>query len=243
MEDKETRKYASEIERRRKPLKDVDAPAQARLFKAAVWLAPMAIFLSIVGIAWLMSLGLHPLLAVPLGFVLGTGVTLGIYGIIYFGWVGGTVALLGRIYHPSGSDAPPPPTYWKAQALSVRGSHSEALEEYEAAAAADPSEPGPCLRAAALCIEELDDAGAAVDWYRRARVTGGLADETDAYVSVRLADLYEALDRREWAVVELRRLLQLHQDSPHAPGARARLTALKRDLAGEQDGVDGRLDM
>ncbi len=43
MDSRGERKYASGIERRKRPLKDVDAVGRARFINAAVWLVPVSI--------------------------------------------------------------------------------------------------------------------------------------------------------------------------------------------------------
>ncbi|UCC73829.1 MAG: hypothetical protein JSV86_04515 [Gemmatimonadota bacterium] len=226
MTEPQPKKYASEIERRRKPLKDVDSFARARALKALVWLVPAGTALGLALSFFFLHRGDDPLTAAARGFGIGLGAMLLFYGLVYFLVIGGTANLLGRIYFPS-SSAPQPPTSWRGQALFSRGSHSEALEAFEEDAARYPDEPGPCLRAAALCLEEMGDPEAAISWYLRARKAGGLAPETDQYISVRLADICESIGEDGRAMVELRRLLERHPDSQYAPGARSRLTALK----------------
>ena len=213
-----------------RPVKDVDSTARAQLIKALVWLAPAClVFFGAVTLA-ASSAGAGPLQALLIGLALGLLAPLLVYAFLFLFVIGGTANYLGRLYGGGSTGTPTPPSYWRAQALSVRGAHKEALESLEAEALGDPGDPGPCLRAAALCIEELDDPEAAVEWYKRARRAVRVTAETDAYVSIRLVDLYEAQDEAGRAMVELRRLLERHPDSQYARSARARLRVLRAEL-------------
>jgi hypothetical protein len=227
-------------EGRGKPLKDVDAAERAFFIKGVVWLLPVGVFLAfMVTIAAQGLLGLASGWALLLGLSLGLAGPLAVYGIIYIVGIGGTSSLLRRLYGAGTSGTPMPPTYWRAQALLVRGSRSEALQSLEADAAADPDDPGPCLRAASLCLEELHDRRAAVGWYLRARSAERITAEADAYVTFRLSNLYEELGETPRAMVELRRLLELHPESPYAQGARDRLVRLKHRHFGAAPPPDG----
>lgn len=220
--------------KKRKPLKDVDAAARTQLFKALAWLVPVGLFFFVAVTFAALSDGAGLVQALLMGLALGLLAPLLVYGLLFLFVIGGTANFLGRIYGGGSSGTPTPPSYWRAQALSVRGSHREALEALEAEVLDDPGDPVPCLRAAALCIEELDDPEAAVDWYKRARKAERITAEADAYVSIRLVDLHEALGENGRAMVELRRLLERHPDSQYARSARARLRALKAELEGSR---------
>jgi len=218
------------IEGSDKPLKDVDATARAHLIKALAWLLPacIAFFLGVSYVALSKGAGVGQ--ALLIGLTLGLLGPLLVYALLFRFVIGGTAGYLGRLYGGGSSGSPTPPSYWRAQALSVRGSHREALEALEAEALSDPGDPGPYLRAAALCVEELDDSEAAVEWYKRARSAQRITAQTDAYVSIRLVDLHEAQGENGRAMVELRRLLERHPDSQYARAARARLKALRAEL-------------
>ncbi|MGD2216822.1 MAG: hypothetical protein PVJ64_08695 [Gemmatimonadales bacterium] len=223
-------KYPSELEQWRRPLKDVDTVARAHLFRAAVILVPVGLFMSLLIGSLLARRGMP----FPLGLLIGLGGISLIYGFIYFVFIGGTASFLGKIYF---SSAPPleGPQSWRGQALAVRGSHAEALEAFEAEAALYPNDPGPCLRAAALCLEELDDPENAIAWYLRARKTEGLSRETDEYICVRIADISESIGDDSRARVELRRLLERHPGSQYVAAARSRLAILKARQAEEHE--------
>lgn len=223
-----------------KGLKDVDAVERVYFLKAAVFLAPVSLlFFFLMTTAASRIWGMGPGQALLFGFFFGLLGSWIVYGLVYKYVIGGTASLLGRLYY-SDESTPQAPTSWRAQALSVRGSHTEALQALEADAAEYPDDPGPCFRAAALCLQELNDPESAIRFFLQARAAKGTAPETDAYISVRLADLYEMLGEPSQAMKEMGRLLQLHPDSQHAPGARARLAALKRAAqAGEQNPAQG----
>jgi tetratricopeptide (TPR) repeat protein len=218
------------IEGSDKPLKDVDAGARAQLFKALAWLVPVGVFFFLAVTFAALSKGVGVGQAILIGLTLGLLAPLLFYAVLFRFVIGGTANYLGRLYGGGSSGSPTPPSYWRAQALSVRGSHREALEALEAEALVDPGDPGPYLRAAALCVEELDDTEAAVEWYKRARDARRITAQTDAYVSIRLVDLYETAGEAGRAMVELRRLLERHPDSQYARSARARLRDLKVGL-------------
>lgn len=227
----EPRRYASEIERRRRPLKDVDTPARARLLKAGAWLMMPAVGISIVLTYYFVSSGVNPLLAIVYGIGIGAGGPIGVFALLYFVGGCGTASLLHRIYHGGSTGTPLPDTLWKAQAASVRGRHDDALLAYEEAVARAPDDPAPYLRAAAYCVEERGDPKLAATWYERALKLERLEPETSAYTCVRLADIYESLGEDGRAMAALRRLLTLHPDSQYAKRARIRLAALKRERA------------
>ncbi len=220
----------AEKQRKGKPLKDVDATARAQLVKALAWLVPacVAFFFGVTFAA--ASAGAGVVQAILIGIALGLLAPLLTYAVLFRFVIGGTASYLGRLYGGGSTGTPTPPSYWRAQALAVRGSPGEALEALEAEACSDPGDPGPCLRAATLCIEQLDDPQGALKWYKRARAAERITAQTDAYVSIRLVDLYETTGETGRAVVELRRLLERHPESQYAQSARARLRDLKTEL-------------
>jgi tetratricopeptide (TPR) repeat protein len=226
-------KYASELEQWRRPMKDVDTVARAYLFRAAVILVPVGLLFSGLIGSLLARRGMPFLL----GLLIGLGGTILVYGFIYFAFIGGTASFLGKIYF---SDAPAleGPQSWRGQALAAHGSHAEALKAFEAEADLYPNDPGPCLRAAALCLNELDDPEQAIAWYLRARKAEGLPRETDEYLCVRIADICESIGDDSRAMVELRRLLERHPGSQYSAAARGRLATLKARQVEEQAAGD-----
>jgi tetratricopeptide (TPR) repeat protein len=233
MEKEPKKKYASEFERWRRPLRDVDTVARAHLFRAAVILVPVGLFFSLVIGSLLARRGMP----FPLGLLFGLGGVSLVYGFIYFVVIGGTASFLGKIYF---SSAPPleKPQSWRGEALAVHGSHAEALKAFEEEAALYPHDPGPCLRAAALCLEEINDPEKAVAWYLRARKTEGLPREADEYICVRIADICESIGDDSRARMELRRLLERHPNSDYAAAARGRLAILKTRQREEHESED-----
>ncbi len=216
-----------------KRLKDVDAVERARLYSAAAWLAPVSVvFFGFVTFAASQIWGLGLGKSLLFGFFVGLLGPWAAFGLLYKYVIGGTASMLGKLYY-SDESTPRAPTSWRAQALSVRGSHSEALQALEEEAVEYPDDPGPCLRAAAICLQELDDPESAVRFFLRAREAAGTSSETAAYISVRLADIYESIGSPDEAAREMKRILQLHPDSQHARGARARLAGRKRTQTGE----------
>jgi tetratricopeptide (TPR) repeat protein len=233
MQNREPQKKASEPERPTRRLKDVDAVERTHFLRAAAWLAPVSLIFF-----FLMTLAAGQLPGMSLGKALLFGFFLGLlgpwiaYGLLHRYVIGGTASLLGKLYY-SGDSTPRDATSWRAQGLSVRGFHSEALQAFEEEAAEYPDDPGPCLKAAALCLQELDDPESAIRFFLRAREAAGTTAETDAYISVRLADIYEAVGSPDEVALELKRILQRHPDSEYARGTRVRLAALRRGQSGE----------
>lgn len=220
------KKYASELEQRRRPLKDVDSAARMWFFRAAFWLIPVGLFFGFLIGTVLADRGMPEGKAYLMGLLFGFGSLLLVYGFLYFVVIGGTALLLGRVYM---SSAPPieQPKSWRGQALAVHGSHKEAVKAFEEEAARYPHDPRPCLRAAALCLEEMNDPESAIAWYLRARDAAGLTRDTDEYICVRIADICESIGDDSRARVELRRLLEKHPTSDYAAAARSRLATLK----------------
>lgn len=234
MIDEPKKKYASEIERRRRPLKDVDATERAMFLKAAAWLAPASlVFFLFVTAAAREIWGLSPGASLLAGLLLGLGGPWLAYGLLFKYMIGGTAGFIGKLYYSSES-TPQPPTSWRAQALSVRGSHAEALEALQEEVALYPDDPGPCLKAAALCLQELNEPEAAIAFFERARGLPGITAENDEYITMRLADVHQSLGQAERTMKELRRLLQRHPGSRYAGGARARLAEMKRSAAADR---------
>lgn len=227
-----TEKYSpidGPVEDRKKRLKDIDAAERAQLIKAAAWLAAPLLVIPMMVAAYARSAkGLSLFATLLLGVGIALGGALFFYVIVYKGGIGGTAALLGRLYGGgSTTGTPMAKSYWRAQALSVRGDHAQALDSLELEALDDPGDPRPCLHAAAICTGELNDSKSAIEWYRRAQSAERIDPETHAYVSTRLVELYEALGEDSRAMVELRRLISLHPDSKYADHARRHLAAIK----------------
>lgn len=209
-------------------LKDIDAAHRAQMIFMLSWFVPALLILSVAaGFGALGILELTPLqsVLVSAGFAIGGAGFF--YIVIYRGFVLGTASLIGRLYWSDSPGTPPPPTYWRADAASARGAHTRALQELEAAALEDPHHPGPYLRAAALCVQQLHDPAAAVEWYRRARRAERIEPETAAYVTLRLAEIQEEMGEEGSAMVELRRLLTLYPESQYAERAREELARMK----------------
>ncbi len=230
---REPRKLASEIEGRLRPLKDVDAVERARLIFALLWLLPASLIIgAMVTHAAAKILGLSPGMALLVGFVLGfCGPTL-VFLFFYEYVIGGSAIFLGK-YFSDGSAPQAAP--WRGQALSAKGDHAEAVKAFEEEAELYPDDPSPCLWAAAVLVGELDDPEAAIVWYQRAHRAAEISPETDAYVSMRLAELYESTGSERQATVELRRLLEKHPESEYATRARSWLAGLKAQQLREHE--------
>jgi hypothetical protein len=219
------------IEDRRRSLTDIDAPERTYLLKAAAWLFTPLVVLSFFVFYASLAKGLSLPLALLAGIGTGVGGAAFFYFVMYHGAIGGTTSLLGRLY-AGGGGTPRRKTFWEADAALARGEPKVALAALELEVLEDPGDPDPCLRAAIICARDMNDPPAGIEWLLRARAAERIDDESAAYVSLRLAQLYEASGEAGNAMVELRRLLSEHAESKYSEGARRRLAELKREQVG-----------
>lgn len=121
--------------------------------------------------------------------------------------------------------------YSREQALVMRGEVDEALRAFEAVIASDTQAVDPRMRAAELYVKERGNHRRAAELFREVqRIPTATAGE-DVYASNRLVDLYTGpLANPGRALVELRRLIEHHPNTPAAAHARAAINALKPRL-------------
>lgn len=235
---------AGDTPQRKRPRapKDVDSATRAQLFFASSWLLPALIVIGVFTAgASHFVLGLSPIQSLLVGLAVMLGGSALFYVVVYKGVIGGTASFLGSIYGGSRTPAQRAPAYSRAQALAKKGSRIDALAVLEAEVVGDPGNPGPYLAAATIALEEAGDPHLAADWFRRARGAERITAETSAYVCLRLAEIYEAVEDTGRASVELRRLIELYPDSPYTELARGRLRELKSQRA-DSDGETFRVE-
>jgi tetratricopeptide (TPR) repeat protein len=144
-------------------------------------------------------------------------------------------ALLGFLGYQSGSGTPPLKGYSAIEALAARGRYQEAAKAYRGEIAADPSDVEARSRLAQLLLNHLDDPMAAAQVLAEARDRAKDERHRVGY-ALRLVDLYRSrLRNRGKAMVELRRFIDTHPQSPHLDGVRRELSELIEEMRSEQN--------
>ncbi len=181
----------------------------------------------LMGFAYFMHLDAvpHSLWVMPLGAAAGfaAGKTI---GALLLGAAGRSAE---SIYMPraSGTYAN---THSNIDTLEARGDYRGAVAAWEVVAVAEPANPWPLIRAGELYARVLNEPELAVERFRVARDTRGITPEHHRYATQKLVDLYLGpLNDEGRALVELRRLVELHTDSREAEGARVAIKRLKTE--------------
>lgn len=127
-----------------------------------------------------------------------------------------------------GSSTPYREQYSYQQALVMQRKVDEALTSFESLIAERPEDADIRIRAAELCAREKQDFVRAAEFFRAAQRVRSITPGEDVLVTNRLVDLYTGpLNTPGRALVELRRLIDRHPDSPAAINARVALATLK----------------
>jgi hypothetical protein len=120
------------------------------------------------------------------------------------------------------------------ESLAARGDVAGALESYEAVIGERPDAVTPRLKAAELYARKGVDPRRAAMLLREVRELRAVTPRDALYASLRLVALYEGPLRDPGrALVELRRLIELHPDSEVAAGARTAIARIKAERAAE----------
>ena len=129
---------------------------------------------------------------------------------------------------PSGGSAPYAKQYSLQESLAVRGDTAGAIASYEDLISGDPADLEARIRVAELHAGKGNNPQRAAECFREARRVEGIPPERDLYISNRLIDLLRGPLRDEGrALVELRRMVQLHPSSRDAVYAREAIAKLK----------------
>jgi hypothetical protein len=143
--------------------------------------------------------------------------------------------LAGRVYM-GGSSTPYEDQFSQEQALVMRRDYAAALALFEQRIAATPGDSRVRIAAADLYGTHGDNPGRAAELYREVQRIPSVAAGHDIYASNKLADLFLGpLSQPGRALVELRRIAELHAGTPAAEHARRAIANLK-----EEPGSDGR---
>lgn len=137
---------------------------------------------------------------------------------------------------PSGASTPYEDQFSYQDALAARGDVAGALDSLEAVIAERPGAAAPRLKAAELYVRQGRDPRRAAALFREVRNLAGVAPRDALYATSRLVDLYDGpLGEPGRALVELRRIIELHPTSELAAGARIAIARRKGGHAAAPD--------
>lgn len=129
---------------------------------------------------------------------------------------------------PSGNSTPYAKQYSFQESMAIRGDTAGAIASYEELIAADPTDLEARIRVAELHAGKGNNPQRAAECFREARRLEGITPERDLYISNRIIDLLRGPLRDEGrALVELRRMVQLHPQSRDAAFAREAIAKMK----------------
>ena len=135
---------------------------------------------------------------------------------------------------PSGASTPYEDQFSYQDALAARGDVAGALESFEAVIAERPGVAAPRLKAAELYARQGGNPQRAAALFREVRDLPGVPRGDALFASSRLVDLYDGpLDDPGRALVELRRIIEVHPNTDLAAGARVALARIKAQRLAE----------
>jgi hypothetical protein len=170
----------------------------------------------------------HPILLVTLAAVIGFLVGRQVGKMVF----GGSERAAKSIYMPSGASTPYATQYSHIDAIEARGEIRDAIDNWEAAAAAEPLNPWPLIRAGELYMRTLKEPATALERFKSARAVPTIAVEHHLYVTQKMVDLYLGpINDRGRGLVELRRLVETYPDRREAQFAREAIARLKAEDA------------
>jgi hypothetical protein len=168
----------------------------------------------------------HPILLVALAAVIGFLIGRQVGKVVF----GGSESAAKSIYMPTGASTPYSTQYSHIDAIEARGEIRDAIDNWEAAAAAEPLNPWPLIRAGELYMRTLKEPAIALERFKSARAVPTIATEHHLYVTQKLVDLYLGpINDRGRGLVELRRLIETYPDRREAQFAREALARLKSE--------------
>ena len=147
----------------------------------------------------------------------------------------GASAVAKAVTLPSGKSTPYEDQFSYQQSLEARGDLAAALESWEAVIAERPGSVTPRMRAAELYAGRGDNPQRAAELFREIRDLPDVSSRDAVYAASRLVDLYDGqLDDAGRALVELRRIIEMHPGTPLAAHAREALPRMKARLLAER---------
>lgn len=168
--------------------------------------------------------------ALAVGIVLGS----------FTGYLGlaigtGASAVAKAVTLPSGKSTPYEEQFSYQESLEARGDVPAALESWEAVIAERPGAIAPRMRAAELYAGRGANPQRAAELFREIRALPDVTPRDAVYAASRLVDLYDGqLNDAGRALVELRRIIEMHPGTPLAAHAREALPRLKARLMAER---------
>ncbi len=140
------------------------------------------------------------------------------------------------LYAPSGRSTPTRADYSLAESHAVRGEFGRAIELFEEAVEANPSDPGPYLKIARLARDRIGDPASSVQWFKRAIVETSLTDARRLALCRELVELLEhGLETPDRALPFLARMENEQQGGLVGDWASAELERIKADMNWEED--------
>jgi hypothetical protein len=209
-----------------------DVGVKIRTARYAIMVFPLALALWSAVVT--QKLGISGIKAVVIVLLAAIATTI----IAYYAGLGsahGAGAVARAYTMPSGSSTPYEEQFSFQEALAARGEVAAALESFEAVIAERPGAAAPRLKAADLYARRGRDPRRAAALFREVRDLPDASARDSLYAASRLVDLYDGpLGEPGRALVELRRLVELYPNTDVAAGARAAITRIKAQRAGEQ---------
>lgn len=146
----------------------------------------------------------------------------------------GASAVAKAVTLPSGKSTPYEEQFSYQESLEARDLPA-ALESWEAVIAERPGAAAPRKRAAELYAGRAANPQRAAELFREIRDLPDISSRDAVYAASRLVDLYDGpLNDPGRALVELRRIIELHPGTPLAAHAREALPRLKARLLAER---------
>ena len=159
----------------------------------------------------------------PVGMALGWIIAQTI-GKIVLGVSGGSAQ---QIYAPSGAGSHVQ-THSHIDALEVQEKFREAADAWEVLVVEQPANPWPLIKSGELYWRRLAEPQTALERFRLARDIPGIAPELQRYAMQKMIDVYLGpLNDEGRALVELRRMVELHSGTRDADAARQAIANLK----------------
>ena len=132
-----------------------------------------------------------------------------------------------QIYAPSGAGSHVQ-SHSHIDALEVQEKYQLAVDAWEVLVVEQPGNPWPLIKSGELYWRKLSEPETALDRFRHARDLPGIAPELQRYAMQKMIDVYLGpLNDEGRALVELRRLVELHGGTRDADAARRAIASLK----------------